>query len=73
MDEYGSNEELRGKIEDLIRQYMERQHTVRYCQRCENPRSEAEFMPGAPRGVCLHCLKAMDPRELRWLEEHQRL
>lgn len=73
MREDNDNDELREQIEDLIKRYMERQRGQIYCQRCEEPRSVQEFIPGAPRGVCVHCLKSMDPREARWLAEQRRV
>jgi hypothetical protein len=57
--------------DDQMREFMDymrgKADRVRYCQRCEEPRPAAEFVPG-PIGVCLHCLKSMRPGERAWLK-----
>lgn len=61
--------------DDQMREFLEylnsQRDKVRYCQRCEEPRSGAEFLPG-PVGVCAYCLKTMQPGELKWLKQDVR-
>jgi formylmethanofuran dehydrogenase subunit E len=56
-------------FEDFIRKFVKayQDHTlsVRYCQRCEEPRLNVYFEDGAP--VCASCLETMPESELRWL------
>jgi hypothetical protein len=48
---------------DHMKRYLARQ--VKYCQRCEEPRSLAEFLPQGP-SVCIHCIREMRPAEMVW-------
>lgn len=60
------------EFKELFRQFLQSQMgspQMIYCQRCEEPRTAVDFIPGRPHGICLHCLSRMGRGEMVWLKE----
>lgn len=63
-----NEEEFKELMRQFIEGHMSRPRAI-YCQRCEEPRSPMEFIPGRPHGICLHCLSGMGRGEATWLKD----